>query len=585
MQLIRVIKKVLSILSQHQKLRVFELVLMMFLGAVLEMCSVSMILPFMDSVMNPEEAMSKWYAKLLCGILHIDSAGAYLFVLALLLALLYILKNAFLIIEYNTQYKFVYGNMFALRQKLYAIIIHRPYEYFLNARSSDLFRIVNNDTHSAFMLLMTLLSLLTESFVSVLLVVTLLVVSPMLTLCVLAVLLVFLLIILLFLRPIMYRAGRSEQISVSSMLKWLLQSFEGIKDIKVMRKEDFFQENFDHYGLAYVTAMRKHQTLSNLSRFIIEGICMGSMFFVIAFLINGGKSFETIVPMLTALAMAAIRLLPSVNRISASMTTITYGEPMLDQVIESMRLLDNSQPDTSQAVEQPEKGFGTVPKLQKCIQFHNISYHYPNTEKRVLTKASMIIHRGESVGIVGPSGAGKTTAVDILLGLLDPQEGGVMVDGVNIKNDPEAWLKQIGYIPQTIFMLDGTIRENIAFGVNADDINDADVWLALKEAALDEFVRSLPDGLDTEIGERGIRLSGGQRQRIGIARALYPNPEVLFFDEATSALDNDTETDIMESIYRLRGARTIIIIAHRLTTIEACDHIFCVENEKIVQQR
>lgn len=308
---------------------------------------------------------------------------------------------------------------------------------------------------------------------------------------------------------------------------------------------------------------------------------MAAMFIVVAVLIGNGTELQSIIPMLTAVAMAAIRLLPSVNRISGALNKISYGEPMLDKVIENMHVLEKNPAQTNDG-----KRHGlSVPKLRELLKFERISYHYPSSEEPVLSNASMTIRRGESVGIVGPSGAGKTTSVDIILGLLNPQSGQVLVDGVNIKNDLHGWLSQIGYIPQMIFMLDDTIRANVAFGEQKGDIDDAKVWCALREAALEEFVRSLPEGLDTQIGERGVRLSGGQRQRIGIARALYQNPEVLIFDEATSALDNETESAIMESIHGLRGTKTMIIIAHRLTTIEACDRIFRVEHGKIEQER
>ena len=581
MILLRILKKFNSILSKHQKLRIVQLAALMVIGGFLETCSVSLILPFMDAVMEPEQAMEKWYAQLLCRTIGLESSRTYLMVLAIALAVLYVVKNVYLMMEYNIQHRFVYGNMFSLQERLLDTFIHRPYEYFLHVSSGDVIRIISNDTRDAFNLLVELLSLFTELVVSLMLATAIFVITPVVTLCIAALLLVIMLFIFAVLKPTMHRMGVSQQKNAAGMNKWLLQSIQGIKELKVMRKEDFFKKSYNRYGKAYVWSLRWNQTLGTIPRFIIEGVCMGAMFIAVAVLIGSGSELQSIIPMLTAVAMAAIRLLPSVNRISGALNKVSYGEPMLDKVIENLHILEENQIPAAAG----ERCGPTVPKLRHTLNFEHITYHYPGAEELVLFDASMTIRRGESVGIVGPSGAGKTTSVDIILGLLNPQDGQVLVDGVDVKNDLTAWLSQIGYIPQMIFMLDDSIRANVAFGIPEGEINDEQVWRALREAALEEFVRSLPEGLDTQIGERGVRLSGGQRQRIGIARALYQDPEVLIFDEATSALDNETESAIMESIHSLHGSKTMLIIAHRITTIEACDHIVCVEHGKISQER
>ena len=581
MSLFRILRKFSLILSKRQKLRILQLAVLMVIGGLLETCSVSLILPFMDAVMESEAAMETWYAKLICRIFGLQIPRTYLMFLAIALAALYIVKNAYLMAEYSVQYRFVYGNMFALQERMLDTFIHRPYEYFLHVSSGDVIRIISSDTSSAFSLLVELLSLFTELVVSFMLTAAIFVITPVVTLCITALLLTIMLFLYVVVKPVLRRMGVTQQKNVAGMNKWILQSIQGIKELKVMRKERFFRESYTHYGKAYVRLLRWSQALGMLPRFIIEGVCMGAMFIVVAVLIGSGTELQSIIPMLTAVAMAAIRLLPSVNRISRTLNSISYGEPMLDKVIENIRILEETPSRTTVGEQRGQ----SVPKLREVLSFERISYHYPGSEELVLSGASMTVRRGESVGIVGPSGAGKTTSVDIILGLLDPQSGRVLVDGVDVKDDLPAWLSQIGYIPQMIFMLDDTIRANIAFGVPEREVDDEQIWRALREAALEEFVRSLPEGLDTQIGERGVRLSGGQRQRIGIARALYQDPEVLIFDEATSALDNETENAIMESIHGLHGTKTMIIIAHRLTTIEACDRIFRVANGQIKQER
>ena len=577
MQLLRIFKKFNLILSKRQKFRIIQLAVLMVIGGLLETCSVSLILPFIDAVMEPEAAMEQWYARIICRIFGLQIPRTYLMFLAIALAALYVVKNIYLMAEYNVQHRFVYGNMFALQERMLDAFIHRPYEYFLHVSSGDVIRIISVDTKEAFDRLVDLLSLFTELVVSLMLAAAIFVITPMVTLCIAALLLMIMLFIFAILKPVLHRMGVRQQKSAAGMNKWLLQSIQGIKEMKVMQKETFFKESYNYCGKEYVRSLRWNQTLSNVPRFIIEGVCMGAMFIVVAVLIGSGAELQSIIPMLTAVAMAAIRLLPSVNRISGGLNRISYGEPMLDKVIENIRVLEE---DPAQTNDGKQRGM-SVPKLREVLNFERIIYSYPGAEEPVLSDASMAIRRGESVGVVGPSGSGKTTSVDIILGLLDPQDGRVLVDGVDIKNDLPGWLSQIGYIPQMIFMLDDTIRANVAFGVPEREIDDEQVWRALREAALEEFVRSLPEGLDTQIGERGVRLSGGQRQRIGIARALYQDPEVLIFDEATSALDSGTESAIMESIHSLHGTKTMIIIAHRLTTIESCDRIFRVEHGQI----
>lgn len=586
MQILRVMKKFNMILSKHQKFRIFELVIMMIIGGVLETCSVSLILPFMNVVMEPEDTMQNSFVRSICGFLGVESSRAFLVLLAVVLAGVFLLKNVFLLFEYNMQYRFVYGNMFAMQERLLSNLIHRPYEYFLKVNSGEVVRIINTDTPQTFGLLTTMLQLFTEIVVSGMMIVTVFVIAPMITLILAVVMLIMVILISWIIKPILNRAGRDVQSSAAGMNKWLLQSIQGIKELKVTAKEEFFSGNFNRYGSRFVIALRKNGVYSVVPRFILEAVCMCAMFGIVAVMIYIGTDLELIVPILTAVAMAAMRLLPSVNRISTSLSAVAYTEPMLDKLIENLRDISGSDSVSLQMslTREEQISSGTIDGFDKDIRMSKITYRYPEAEDAVLSDAGVTIVKGESVGIVGPSGAGKTTAVDVLLGFLTPEEGQVLLDGIDIREDMPGFLKLVGYIPQSIFMLDDTIRANVAFGENQNDIDDQ-VWRALEQASLGEFVRELPDGLDTEIGERGVRLSGGQKQRIGIARALYRDPEILVFDEATSALDNDTEESIMESINHLKGEKTMIIIAHRLTTIEKCDVVYRVESGKISKER
>ena len=580
MSIISVLKKFSLILSRHQKVRIAELIVLMIIGGFVEMLSVALIVPFTEAVMNPDSISSISYVIMICQIFHLDSHRMFLVFLAILMALVYIIKNVFLLFQMNIQQRFVYHNRFRMQQKLLKSYLSRPYEYYLNINSGEVLRIVGSDTREAFTLLASLLMLFAELVVSITLIGTVFVIAPGVTLG-MAVLLLFMMFVLMkIIRPILSKAGISNQIAYSSMNQWLLQSIQGIKELKILRKEHFFEHNFEKNGHIYVKTSYKRDTLGLVPRFAIEAAAMSSFFLVIAFMIYRSVQLDTLVPVLSSVAVASVRLLPSVNRISQSMADISFREPMLDKVIESLQ--DVSACEKEEELKKAEEPI--ICEVSKLSLSHT-TYHYPKSQVNVLDDASMVIQKGQSVGIVGTSGAGKTTLVDILLGLLQPQEGRVLVNDVDIKEDMSGWLSRIGYIPQTIFILDGDIRANVAFGIEPDRIDDEAVWRALKEAALDEFVHSLPEGLSTQLGERGVRLSGGQRQRIGIARALYHNPEILFFDEATSALDNETETAIINSINQLQGFKTLIIIAHRLSTIAGCDVVYRVEDGKVRKER
>lgn len=494
-----------------------------------------------------------------------------------MLVVIFVLKTTYLTFEYSIQYRFVYNNRFMTQSRLLEAYLNRPYEYFLSAQSGEIIRIVQEDARNSFDMLSVILGFATEAVVAFSVIITIFVINPFMTVFVALSLILLMLLISKVISPLLRREGENYQKTYAAANKWLLQSISGIKEVKVTRTEDFFLKNFVKYGQRMVTSARWNSTLQNIPRNLIELVSVCSMMAVLGIMIAAGHAIDSLIPSLSAFVMAAVKLLPSANRILASVTQVTFYEPALDNMLKNLDVLSEKTVSVSG---------GTEPlPLNKEICFRGIDYTYPGGEKKIFDSTDLAIPVGSSVGIVGASGAGKTTAADILLGLLKPQAGQVLADGVDVTENMQGWLSHIGYIPQMIFMLDDTIRENVMFGHAKNKHTDEAVWMALEEAQLADFVRELPDGLDTAVGENGVRLSGGQRQRIGIARALFTNPDVLVFDEATSALDNETEEAIMQSINALHGKKTMIIIAHRLTTIEGCDAVYRAGDGKIVKER
>ena len=583
----KILKKMMVLLDRRQKKVMALLVLLMLAGAVLETLGVSMIIPVMNVVMDEHAVEKHWYLQALCDVLKIayEDTGRLVVVTMLGLVGIFAAKNIFLFFQQKAQLKFVYTNQFATSRRMMINFMERPYEYYLNADTSVIQRSITSDVNNMYGLILALLQLCSEAVVFVCVVGVSFAADMWMTVTVTAVLLLAMGVIKWVLKPIMRKAGVENQDYYSGLYKWIDQSVMGIKEIKIAGKENYFINEYAKCGAGYVSAVQRYNLFNATPRLLIETLAIAALVFYMMAQILKGASVTDIVPQVTALGVAAMRLIPSANRINNYLTSISYFEPFF------MGVSDNLQEEIrDESINYDESAYRQkleIPKLEirDKIVLKDIVYKYPNSEALIFDHAQMEIPIGKSVGIVGTSGAGKTTVVDILLGLLKLQKGEIFADGVPVKEHYQSFLKNVGYIPQTIFMIDSTIRKNVAFGYADEDIEDEMVWRALREAQLDEFVRGLPQGLDTGIGERGIRISGGQRQRIGIARALFEDPEVLVLDEATSALDNETEAAIMDSINRLHGRKTLIIIAHRLQTIEKCDMVYRVEKGKALRER
>lgn len=577
------LKRVSKILTKRQKHLLVILLFMMLIGAALETVGTSLVLPLITVATAPDKVLEDESMRFVYDLFHMNSVNDFLLMLVAVLIAVFVIKNIYLYFMYYAQYRFIYNGQFNTSRNLFKDYVKRPYEFYLDASTPVVMRHIMSDVNGSYNLLLTFLQLFTELFIFVALLVLSIIISPVMTLIMCGILGFILLLNKNILGPILRRFGHEVQTNSALTTKWIMQAVNGMKETKVLNKEGYFVGQYEKSASKLNSIQKRQNSMQNIPRLAIETVCMSGILLMVGFFLSKGNDISDMIGQLGLLAMVAIKLMPSANKISTYINNIAYYEPSLTAV-EDIIIKSHETDGGMEAVFSEDEAIAPM-EFKKEVHLENITYAYPNTDINILENADVTIPVGKSIGFIGPSGAGKSTTVDILLGLLYPQKGRITVDGIDIKTNLPGWYAKIGYVPQMIFMLDDTIRNNVAYGVDEEKISEEQVWYALKEAQMDEFVRGLPEGLDTSIGERGVRISGGQRQRIGIARALYTEPDIMIFDEATSALDNDTEVAIMEAIERLHGKKTLVIIAHRLTTIEKCDFVYRVENQSFNKER
>lgn len=570
------IKKLNYIFSTKDKIKIVLLTIIILIGSMLELLAISLFSPFIDGIVDQNAMME---STIMVYIYHFFSFKKYEYFLALLavsIIAVYIIKNVYIIIEKNTIYKFAYRIQRTISTKLLKSYMEEPYTFHLNKNIAVLQRSMQEDTDQFAKAILHFMEMAAEACVCIVLGVYLFIVSKSITVVIVGLLLVCLGIFSYINKKYSRKWGEQGQEYKAKIYQWMNQSLSGIKDIKILDRSETFIKNYDNYMKKYVRVLRLNRLIGIMPKYIIEMVCMtGLLSAVLVKMFFGQKELSEFVPQLAIFAVAAFRLLPSVGRINEHLSAVIFATPSIDLIYHDLKEIEDLH------VEEIVKD--EYWHFKKEIEVKRVTYAYPEGEGNVIENACFHIRKGETVAFVGSSGAGKSTIVDILLGLLPPQQGKILVDGMDVYKNLRTWQKEIGYIPQTIYLSDDSIRNNVAFGIEEENIDEQAVIVALKQAQLYDFVDTLPEGLDTCVGDRGIRLSGGQRQRIGIARALYHKPEILVLDEATSALDNDTEAAVMEAIDSLKGQKTIIIIAHRLTTIKNADTVYEVKDGKVEQ--
>ena len=553
------------------------LLIAIFIGAVFELIGVSLIMPLIQVISAPEMIAQNRFLSFAYTAFGMKDSSSFFVFLSVLIIAVYVIKNAYLIVMYRFQYSFIYRNQLKVSGRLVDCYLKKPYTYHLNNNSSNMIRNIMLDTERLFQLILSVLNCLSEALLCVLLGLFLLINDPFMTLTLAALLLLCMGAYRHFTRERVNEYGRINQLYDGRMHQSINQALGAVKDIKILHREKYFVNRFVNSGEKKMNALINTNFFGTVPRYFIETVCVGGIILVLIIKLKTGTDLSAILPMLGSFAVAAFKLMPSAGKISNYANLISFLTPSIDLIYRDIKETEDMiEKETKDRDDRPVEDNDPV-----SIKIEDITYSYPGFDEKVLEGADFEIPLGASVGLIGQSGAGKSTMADIILGILFPVSGRVMYGKMNVHEYPLSWSKKLAYIPQAIFLADESIRDNVAFGVEEDEIDDNKVWAALDEAQLSDFVRSLPEGLDTMVGERGVRLSGGQRQRIGIARALYDDPEILVLDEATSALDSDTESAVMEAIDSLMGRKTLIIIAHRLTTIENCQLIFRVENGRI----
>lgn len=567
-------RKLWRLLPRARQRAVWGLIGMMLIGTLLEVFGIGLVVPIL-AIMTQQDFIERYPVLQPWWEVLGRPTHAELVVMGMgTLVAAYTLKVAFLAFVSWRQSQFVFGLQAELSKKLFVGYLAQPYTFHLQHNSAQLTRnIVTEVTMFGNMVLLPTMLLVTDGFVLVGIAILLFVAEPLGALCVLALLGAAGYLFQFATRGKLKHWGQARQHHEGKRIQHLQQGFGGVKEIKLLGRETELFEQYDAHNLGSARVVHRQNVLRQMPRLWFELLAIGGLAVLVVVMLRSGRAPANLLPTLGLFAAAAFRLMISANRVLGAIQSVRYSSSVINTLDDAFRLFEASAEPCAHSAALP---------FNDVIELRQVSYRYPSAPNDSLNAVDIRIPCRSTVGFIGGSGAGKTTLVDLVLGLLQPVAGSVCVDGVDIRDNLRGWQAQIGYVPQTIYLADDTLRRNIAYCIPNDEISDDAVWAAVRAAQLEELVSQLPQGLDTLVGEQGVRLSGGQRQRIGIARALYHDPAVLVLDEATSALDSDTESEVMKAIISLRGAKTILIIAHRLSTIEHCDWLYQLKNGRLI---
>ncbi|QXD16215.1 ABC transporter ATP-binding protein/permease [Rhodocaloribacter litoris] len=563
--------------SRQDKLKYLGLLVMMILGAFLDVVGIGAVPAFVATLAVPEKVMAIPAAASILEALDITTGRELVLWGAGLLIVVFLFKNLYLYGVYYLQVQVTEFHRVRLADRLFRAYLRAPWEFHLNRNTAELLRNITTETKEIMTgVINPLLTLTMAGMMTLFTVVLLLVTTPGIAVVGIA---------LVggaswgFLRIFKHRLqhyGIEAKHERKEVIKAVTQGLSALVDMRVLGRERYFEQVFHRSVANFARVMRLHQVIRQASPNVLEMVAVVGLLGIVMVLVLVGTDAASLVPMLALYGAAIVRLRQSIGQMVGSISQIQFSGAAIPHIVEDLQRLEG--PSWKRQKKQPPP-----PPLafERVIRVEDVTYTYPDAGRPALHGVTLEVRKGESVAFVGSTGSGKSTLVNVILGLLRPQQGRVTVDGVDIHDNLRGWLDHVGYVPQVIVLLDDTLRRNVAFGIPDGEIDDAKVWAALEAAQLADFVRSLPEGLDTVTGERGVRLSGGQRQRVGLARALYHNPDVLVLDEATAALDNQTERRVMETIESLKRDRTVLMIAHRLSTVQRCDRLYFLKDGRI----
>ncbi len=568
-------KQLLGILTRKQKIKGVILIILLIFVSILEMLGISVVIPFIIAMLEPELLLNNKYIVSVAGFLHLDDYDNILLLVAIGIIGVYVVKNAMILLANYYQADFRNKLEKDLSIKLLASYMKRPYTFFLDTNSADILRGVINDTTGIALVLDGYSGLLAEGLTCFFIGIFLVFLNPFLAFSLMGVTVLFAMGMVVGFKKKIGECGKKTREAFSERQQCAYQSVNGVKEITVMQRRDNFVSQFARASEKACQYNTTYLCIQKVPNRLTETIFVGSMLLLVCFNVKSGGVSTDYISSLGTMAIAAVRLLPSISNLANYMNSLVFNRLALDEAYQNIMSAKQEDERNAALWENVEKSKDqSMISFREGLSVEHVKWRYGEKLPWVIEDLSLEIRKGESVALIGESGAGKTTLADIMLGLLQPQEGCIKIDEKDIFTILPQWAKVIGYVPQSVFLLDDTIRNNIAFGLPEEEIDDQLIWRALDQAQIKTMVENCERGLDTVVGERGVKFSGGQRQRIAIARALYYNPDILVLDEATSALDSETEQAVMEAIDALQGIKTMIIVAHRLATIRKCDKIF-----------